>query len=80
MPNPPYTDQAREFRLSGTLVIEGIVDTNGTIRHFRVVRGLPFGLNEISAKTMTAWKCDPANLEGKPVSAYVPFEITFQLY
>jgi hypothetical protein len=80
MPNPPYTDQAREFRLSGSLVIEGIVDKNGTIRHFRVVRGLPFGLNEMSARTMTTWKCDPATFEGQPVSTYVPFEITFRLY
>ena len=80
MPNPPYTDEARKFQLSGSLVFEAIVDAGGAVRNPRIVRGLPFGLNEITARTMSAWKCDPATLDGHPVSTYVPFEVTFHLY
>ncbi len=80
MPNPPYTDEARKFKLSGSLVLEAIVDTHGTVRNPRIVRGLPFGLNEIATQTISTWKCNPATLEGQPVSTYVPFEVTFRLY
>lgn len=80
MPNPPYTDEARRFNLSGSLVIEGVVDTHGTVRNPRIVRGLPFGLNEITARTLSTWKCDPALMNGQPVSTFVPFEVTFHLY
>lgn len=80
MPNPPYTDEARRFNLSGSLVIEGVVDTHGAVRNPRIVRGLPFGLNEITARTLSTWKCDPALMSGQPVSTFVPFEVTFHLY
>ena len=80
MPNPPYTDEARKFQISGSLVMEAIVDTKGSVRNPRVVRGLPFGLNEFAAQTIMTWKCDPAKFEGRAVSTYVPIEITFRLY
>jgi TonB family protein len=80
MPNPPYTDEARKFQLSGSIVLEAIIDTQGTIRNPRIVRGLPFGLNEFTTRIMSIWKCKPATLEGQPVSTYVPFEVTFRLY
>jgi hypothetical protein len=80
MPNPGYSDDARTFRFSGTIVIEGIVKPDGTVKSFRFVRGAPYGLNQATARTLNTWRCKPATLEGKPVSVFVPFEVALRLF
>jgi TonB family protein len=80
MPNPPYTDEARKFAFSGTVVLLAVVEPNGTVKPFRIERGLPFGLNDSSLKTLQNWKCTPAMFEGDPVAVLVPMEVTFRLY
>jgi protein TonB len=80
MPNPPYTDEARKFACSGTVVLSAVVEPNGTVKPFRIERGLPFGLNDSSLKSLQNWKCTPAMLDGDPVAVFVPIEVTFGLY
>lgn len=79
-PNPPYTDEARKFDFSGTVVLLVVVEPNGTVKPFRIERGLPFGLNDSSLKTLQNWKCTPAMLDENPVAVLVPMEVTFRLY
>jgi|SRR5580692_3032264 TonB family protein len=80
MPNPNYSDDARTFRFSGTILIEGIVRPDGTVRSFRFVRGAPYGLNQATVRALNTWRCKPATLEGKPVPVFVPFEVTLRLF
>ncbi len=79
-PNPPYTDEARKFRLSGTVLLLALVEANGSLKPLRIERGLPFGINEYSLKLLPTWKCSPAMLDGNPVAALIPIEITFRLF
>jgi len=46
----------------------------------RILRGLPFGLNESMLAAVKTWRCEPVLLDGKPVAVRVPFEATFRLY
>ena len=78
MPSPPYTDDARTFRFSGTVLIEGVVRPDGTVKSFRFIRGAPYGLDKAIFQTLNTWRCKPAALEGKPVSVFVSFEFTFR--
>jgi len=80
MPSPNYSDDARTFRFSGTILIEGIIRPDGTVKSFRFVRGAPYGLNQATVRALNTWRCKPALLEGKPVPVFVPFEITLRLY
>jgi hypothetical protein len=80
MPNPNYNDDARTFRFSGTILIEGIVRPDGTVKLFRFVRGAPYGLNQDTLRALNMWRCKPAMLEGKPVPVFVPFEVTLRLF
>jgi len=80
MPNPQYTQAARQAKLSGSLVVEAIVTRQGTVVDPQIVRGLPFGLNENSMETLRTWRCKPALQDGVPLAVVVPFEVTFQLY
>jgi len=80
MPSPPYTQDARDAHFSGIVQVEALISLDGRVEPLRVVTGAPGGLNEMTLKTMTTWRCQPAQLNGKAVPTLVPFEITFQLY
>ena len=80
LPQPPYTDEARKAKLSGSLLIEGVVYKDGSLKNLRLMRGLLFGLSDTALRTVATWKCNPAMLNGEPVAVYVPIEITFKMY
>ena len=48
---PPYTEEARRHRVSGTILLSAIFDADGTIKGIRVVKGLSDGLVEASIET-----------------------------
>jgi TonB family protein len=80
MPNAPYSDAARKGKLSGALLVEGIVTTDGRVSSPRIIKGFPPGLNESILDTLKTWRCKPAMQNGVPASVLVPFEVTFRLY
>ena len=80
MPNPPYTDEARQAKLSGVLTVDAIVTPQGTVQFERFVHGLPFNLNDQAIRVMGTWRCTPAMKDGRPVNAMVSFEVNFRLY
>lgn len=80
MPNPPYSSRARKFKISGSLLVEGVITSKGELEDLRIVRGLPGGMNENALATLKIWRCDPALKGDKPVAVVVPFEINFRLY
>jgi len=79
MPNPNYTEAAREAAFSGIVTVEGVVGSDGLVRAVRVVKGAPFGLSESAVKTVSRWKCKPAMPDEKSVATIVPLEIRFHL-
>ncbi|MGO9844663.1 MAG: TonB family protein [Candidatus Acidiferrales bacterium] len=78
MPNPPYTEQARQAHISGAIIVEAIVEPNGRLSNMWIIQGLP-GLNQVTLKTMATWRCKAPIREGKPVPVVVPFEVNFRL-
>jgi len=80
MPNPSYTDEARAAKFSGIIVLEAFIGADGGVKTKRIVKGSPYGLNEKALGTLNTWKCQPAELDGKPVPVIVPFEVNFRLY
>ena len=80
MPNRPFTEAARKAKFSGRLVVEAAVGTDGAVKAARILKGAPYGVNDIVLKTVETWKCKPALLDEKPAATVVPFEITFRLY
>lgn len=78
-PNPDYTNPAREVKFNGTLLLEVTVSAEGRAIDARVVRGLPFGLNESAIRTVRNWQFRPATREGQPVACRVMIEVTFRV-
>ncbi|MGB9509521.1 MAG: TonB family protein [Candidatus Acidiferrum sp.] len=79
MPNPPYTQEANQAHISGTILVEATVEPDGHLTKIRIIRGLP-GLNEVTLKTMATWRCKAPLRDGKAVPVVVPFEVNFKLY
>ena len=78
-PSPDYTDPAREVKFNGNSLLEVTVSAEGNAIDARVVRGLPYGLNQSAMETLRAWKFRPATREGQPIACRVMIEVTFRL-
>jgi protein TonB len=80
-PRPNYTEEARKARTEGVLVLQAIIRKDGSVDSFKVVKGLGYGLDEISINTIaTKWKFRPGTLKGVPVDVLANIEVTFRLY
>jgi len=79
-PNPSFTDPARLAKLNGTAILEVVVSAEGQVVQMRIVKGLPYGLNESAMEAVRNWKFRPATLNGEPITVKVTIEVTFRLY
>lgn len=79
-PPPQYTEAARKVKFNATVVLEVTVTEDGRADDIRVLKGVPFGLNESAIKVISSWKFRPATYEDRPIATRVPIETTFRLY
>ena len=78
-PKPPYTEEARQKRIQGVVILSGIVDEEGRVRNLEVVKGLPFGLDQQAVETVREWRFEPSRLDGRPVAVHFLFQVGFWL-
>ena len=76
---PVYTELARRARVTGTVIVEAIIDTAGNVTNVRVLKGLPMGLDKAAVEAVQRWKFKPATLEGKAVKVYYVLTVNFQV-
>jgi TonB family protein len=74
-----YTENARQNRVQGTVVVSVVFTADGRVSGARVVRGLPDGLNDEAIKAAQKIKFRPAMKNGQPVSVRMAIEFTFNL-
>lgn len=78
-PQPAYTEEARQARVQGVVILQAIVDAMGRVSNVKVLKGLPMGLSESAVETVAEWRYRPATLNGEPVPVYFNFTINFSL-
>ena len=78
-PQPRYTEEARQGRVQGVVILQAIIDSVGNVSQVQVMKGLPLGLDESALETVRQWRFKPATLEGKPVAVYLNLLISFSL-
>jgi len=76
---PQYSEEARKARYQGTVVLEAIVQKDGTVQIVRVVRSLGFGLDEKAIEALRQWKFNPAKQNGVAVPVALNIEVNFNL-
>ena len=79
--DPEYTNAAMQAKLQGTVVLEAVVLTDGTVGDVRIMRSLDstFGLDQNAIKAVRQWRFVPGSQAGKPVPVIVSVELTFTL-
>ncbi len=78
-PEPEYSDEGRRARLQGTVIVELVVDANGTTRNFKVIQSLGLGLDEEALKAVAKWRFKPGTKDGKPVAVLADVYLGFHL-
>jgi TonB family protein len=77
--HPVYTELARRARVTGTVILEAIIDEQGDVQNVRVLKGLPMGLDQAATDAVKMWKFKPATLKGQPVRVYYVLTVNFQV-
>ena len=78
-PQPPYTEEARQARVQGVVILQAIIDIVGNVTNVKILKGLPGGLADSAVDTVLSWKFEPASLYGDPVPVYYNFTVNFTL-
>ncbi len=78
-PQPKYTEEARQARIQGIVILQAIIDAEGKVAEVKVLKGLTLGLTESALETVKTWRYKPATLNGKPVPVYMNLLINFSL-
>ena len=73
-----YPQEAREQQLSGTVVLEVVIGTDGTVKEITPLRG-PTLLVEAARQAVLQWSFEPPTYNGASVELVAPIELTFRL-
>jgi TonB family protein len=77
---PAFSEQARQAKYHGTVILSLTVDKTGEPRNIRIVRPLGLGLDQKAVEALAKWRFDPARKEGEPVDMEIHMEVDFHLY
>jgi protein TonB len=79
--SPKYTPDAMRARVQGSVWIECVVQTDGTVGDVRVMRSLDrrFGLDEEAIAAAKRWRFRPGRLNGQPVPVVITIELVFSV-
>jgi protein TonB len=78
-PSPLYTEEARQGRVQGVVLLQAVIDAEGNVTNIDLIKGLPLGLSESAMKTVKEWKFEPARRDGVPVPVYFTLTVSFSL-
>jgi protein TonB len=78
---PEYPELARVLRLESKVILQAIIDSDGSVRSTEVLLSSPpfLGFEESAVNAVTQWRYRPALQDGKPVDVYFTVFIEFKL-
>jgi TonB family protein len=77
--DPQYSEEARQAKFQGTVVISAIIDENGVPGNLAVVKPLGLGLDENALAAVSQWRFSPTRLNNVPVPVQTQIEVNFRL-
>jgi TonB family protein len=76
---PEFSKEARMANLSGAVVVQIVVGTDGLARDPKLIRSLGLGLDENAIAAVTAWQFEPGIKAGQPANVFAQILVTFRL-
>jgi protein TonB len=74
-----YTDEARRAGVTGEVLLEIVVRSDGSVGDVKLLRGLDGGLDQRAIDAVRQWRFAPARLKGAPVDVVVEVSVEFKL-
>lgn len=78
-PEPAFTEEARQAKVSGKVLVYLQVGPDGRPMHVRVVKGLGMGLDQKAVEAVRQYKFKPAMRDGHPVTVEMNVDVNFQI-
>jgi TonB family protein len=78
-PTPVYTQEARDLKLEGQVLLDILFTADGRVQVQRVVRGLGHGLDEAAQVAASKMRFKPAMKNGQSVDSTAVVHVVFQL-
>ncbi|MGA8538956.1 MAG: TonB family protein [Terriglobales bacterium] len=78
-PRPVYTDEGRQLKIEGEVLLQVVFSANGQIRIVKVLRGLGHGLDESAIRAAEQIQFKPALKDGQPADFEGILHIEFEL-
>ncbi len=75
---PVYPAEARAYGVSGLVIVEAVIDRGGKVRDVKVLKPLPFGVDQAAADAVKQWKFSPGTRNGEPVDVYGILTVQFK--
>jgi len=79
VPKPVYTDEGRNKKIEGDVLVQVVFAASGEVKVVRIVRGLGYGLDESAEAAARQIRFKPAQQDGQPVDSPAVAHITFEL-
>jgi TonB family protein len=76
---PIYTDEARRRNVTGDVVLEIVVRSDGRVGDVRILEGIGSGLDQRAVDAVRQWRFSPARRLGQPVDVLVEVAVEFRL-
>ena len=76
---PLYTEAARKAKVEGTVIVEAIIDPDGSIKKVTILKGQPMGLSLSAMESVCGWRFKPATLKGEPVKVHYVLTVNFSV-
>lgn len=73
---PTYPALAKDARVSGAVIIEATIDTDGNVADAKVVRSVPL-LDQAALDAVEQWKYEPSTKNGTPVPVVMTVTVNF---
>ncbi len=77
---PKYTAIARKARIQGVVILEVLIERDGSVSDARVLKPLPMGLDAAARQAVLYWRYEPGrNVRGEPVRTLLHVTVPFRL-
>jgi periplasmic protein TonB len=76
--NPIYPEIAKAAHVQGDVVLECVIDADGTVTDIRVVRGHPL-LDAAAVAAVQQWLYEPTQLNGRAVAVLMTVTVEFRI-
>jgi len=74
--SPVYPPEAQAAGISGVVILEAVIDTQGSVRNTKVLRSIP-ALDQAALDAVKEWRFQPTMLNGAPVPVIMTVTVNF---